>query len=149
VVTEDEPHPTIKLGANGTTVCQVNLTGRATTVPFTTLNLGSQRTTTDNITAAAICAASLLCRWRACPIWLWEQEVNSQEFLSQPAIVTVRPQVALLLRTSEERLTARVIYSGRLPVIPHIRYSSGFGSVSRKSTNCSILKNGGNSNSPL
>jgi hypothetical protein len=50
VVTEDEPHPAIELGVNGTTVCQVNLTGRATSVPFTRVNLGSQRTTTDNTT---------------------------------------------------------------------------------------------------
>jgi hypothetical protein len=62
VVTEDEPHPAIKLGANGTAVCQVNLTGRPTSVPFTTVKVGSQRTTTDNTTAAATCPARLLRR---------------------------------------------------------------------------------------
>jgi hypothetical protein len=56
VVTEDEPDPAIKLGANGTTICQVNLTGRAASVPFTGVNVGSWRTTTDNSTAAATCA---------------------------------------------------------------------------------------------
>ena len=62
VVTEDEPHPAIKLGINGTTVCQVNLTGRATSVPFTTAKVGQQRTTMDTTTAAVTCAASLLAR---------------------------------------------------------------------------------------
>jgi hypothetical protein len=60
VVAEDEPRPAIKLGANGTSVYQRNLTGRATSVPFTRVNVGYQRTTTDNTTAAATCAARLL-----------------------------------------------------------------------------------------
>jgi hypothetical protein len=29
------------VGANGNTVCQLNLTGRATSVPFTTVKVGS------------------------------------------------------------------------------------------------------------
>jgi hypothetical protein len=62
VVTEDGPHPAIELGANGTIVCQVNLTGRATSVPFTRVNVGSQRTTTDNTTAATTWADRLLRR---------------------------------------------------------------------------------------
>jgi hypothetical protein len=62
VVTQDEPHPAIELGASGTTVCQVNLTGRATSVPFTRVNVGSQRTTTDNTTAATTWAARVLRR---------------------------------------------------------------------------------------
>jgi hypothetical protein len=62
VVIEDEPHPAIELGDNGITVCQVNLTGRATSVPLTRVNVGSQRTTTDNTTAATPWAARLLRR---------------------------------------------------------------------------------------
>jgi hypothetical protein len=55
------PHPRSRLAQRRQRV-QVNLTGRATGVPFTTVKVGSQRTTTDNSTAAVTCAASLL-RW--------------------------------------------------------------------------------------
>jgi hypothetical protein len=41
LVAGDEPHPAVKLGANGTTACQVDLTGRATSVPFTGVIIGS------------------------------------------------------------------------------------------------------------
>jgi hypothetical protein len=45
VVTEDRRHPAVKLGANGATVCHVNLAGRATSVPF---HSGHYRSRADN-----------------------------------------------------------------------------------------------------
>jgi hypothetical protein len=56
VITVDAPHRMIKLGAKGTTVCQVNLPGRATSVPFTAVTTGRKRTATDNATVAVSCA---------------------------------------------------------------------------------------------
>jgi len=41
VVTGNRPYPDAKLGANGATVCPVNLADRATSVPFTTVKVGS------------------------------------------------------------------------------------------------------------
>ena len=46
----------------------VVVTGRATTVPFTTDASGPQRTPTDNPTAAITCAVHSLARWRSRPI---------------------------------------------------------------------------------
>jgi hypothetical protein len=40
VVTEHQPYLAVKVGANGTTVCWVILTGRATSVPFTAVMTG-------------------------------------------------------------------------------------------------------------
>ena len=48
---------------------------RATSVPFTTVTTGHERTATDNTTAASTCALHQLPRERSWPIWLWEQEV--------------------------------------------------------------------------
>jgi len=42
-------------GANGVTVCRVILAGRATSVPFTAVLNGPERTTTDNHEAASTC----------------------------------------------------------------------------------------------
>jgi hypothetical protein len=41
---------------NGVTACHVVLTGRATSVPFTVVLTGPERTTTDNAKAASTCA---------------------------------------------------------------------------------------------
>ena len=54
----------------------VVVTGRATTVPFTTDASGPQRTPTDNPTAAITCAVHSLARWRSRPIWLCKQGVD-------------------------------------------------------------------------
>jgi hypothetical protein len=43
VITVDAPHRMIKLGSKCTTVCQVNLPGRATGVPFTAVTTGRKR----------------------------------------------------------------------------------------------------------
>ena len=48
VVTEDGPHPPVKAGANGATPYLVDLASRATSVPFTTVTTGHERTATDN-----------------------------------------------------------------------------------------------------
>jgi hypothetical protein len=45
--------PCDQAGSNGASGYQLNLTGRATSVPFTTDKVGSPRTTTDNTTAAS------------------------------------------------------------------------------------------------
>jgi hypothetical protein len=45
-----------QVGADSATAFQVILTGRATSVPFTTATTGSKRTTTDNTEAASTCA---------------------------------------------------------------------------------------------
>jgi hypothetical protein len=42
-------------GANGAKVYQVVLTGRATSVPFTAVLAGPERTLTDKTTAATTC----------------------------------------------------------------------------------------------
>jgi hypothetical protein len=51
----------------------VVLTGRATTMPFTTDASGRKRTPTDNPTATRACAVRRLARWRPHPIWLCKQ----------------------------------------------------------------------------
>ena len=50
------PQPTVKLGNNGTTPFLVPLTGRATSVPFTTDLAGPERTSTDSTPAPSTCA---------------------------------------------------------------------------------------------
>jgi hypothetical protein len=50
--------PSSQGGPNGATGTRVILDGRATSVPFTTVTTGPERTTTDNTMAAATCAAS-------------------------------------------------------------------------------------------
>jgi hypothetical protein len=62
VVTEDRPHPSVKAGANDTTVRRVNLAGRATSLPFTPVMTGQQRTTTDNTKTAPACIVARLRR---------------------------------------------------------------------------------------
>jgi hypothetical protein len=62
VVTEDEPHPTVAVEPAPPSCIRVALTGRATSVPFTTVTTGSERTTTDNTPTAVSCAAPQLPR---------------------------------------------------------------------------------------
>jgi hypothetical protein len=65
-------------------------TGRATSVPFTAVPTGIQRTITDNTMARSTSAAPYLRRWSYRPIWLWEQGVNVPDVaieLSQAAQV--------------------------------------------------------------
>jgi hypothetical protein len=62
VLGEEEPHPAVSVRANGATVCEVVLAGRATSVPVTAVLLGPKRTTTDNARPASTCAASHLRR---------------------------------------------------------------------------------------
>ena len=50
--------------------------GRATSMPFTAVLTGPQRTTTDNTMAAMTCPSSHIPRYRPCLIWLWEQVVG-------------------------------------------------------------------------
>jgi hypothetical protein len=74
VVAKDGPYLRSS-GINGTTLCQVALTSRATSVPFTAVLTGPERTTTDNAEAASTWAVGYLRRSRSCPIRLWEQGV--------------------------------------------------------------------------
>ena len=55
---KDGPHPTVKLGANGTTRAR-SLTSRGTSVPFTAVPTGPQRTTTDSTLAPTTCAVPI------------------------------------------------------------------------------------------
>jgi hypothetical protein len=79
VVAEDGPHGTVRVGVNDTTPDQVALTGRATSVPFTAVMTGPERTTTDNVEAAFTSAVCCLRRSRVRPIWLCEQGVAPAE----------------------------------------------------------------------
>jgi hypothetical protein len=56
VVTEDGPHPTVKVEPTAQQHTGVILGGRATSLPFTAVVSGSQRTTRDNAEAASTCA---------------------------------------------------------------------------------------------
>jgi hypothetical protein len=58
------------------------LVGRATTVPFTAVLAGLQRTITETATASSTCDGRERRRWRTCPIWLWEQGVASSRLRS-------------------------------------------------------------------
>jgi hypothetical protein len=62
LVTEDGPHPTVKVEPTARPDTGVILGGRATSVPFTAVPTGPQRTTTDNAEAASTCTAPLLRR---------------------------------------------------------------------------------------
>jgi hypothetical protein len=53
------------------------LAGRATSLPFTTVLTGPQRTTTDNAMLVLTCSGSERRRWQDRPIWLCKQEVRS------------------------------------------------------------------------
>jgi hypothetical protein len=74
-VARAELHPSVELMPTPPGRMNVFLVGRATSVPFTAVPTGPERTTTDNATQAMTCAVRRLARWRPCPIWLWEQEV--------------------------------------------------------------------------
>jgi ClpA/ClpB-like protein len=50
---------------------RVVIAGRATSVPFTAVLSGIERTPTDNIIVAVACAVRHVPRWRSCSIWLW------------------------------------------------------------------------------
>jgi hypothetical protein len=52
VVAEDRPHPTVTVNRRRQ-VYQVILASRATSVPFTAVTTGPERTTTDNRKAAS------------------------------------------------------------------------------------------------
>jgi hypothetical protein len=56
----------------------VVLAGRATTVPFTAVLTGPERTITGNATAASTCAILCRRRWRSGPIWLCKQGVDGR-----------------------------------------------------------------------
>ena len=75
VVTGVGSHPSVELVPRLPGSTNVVLVRRATTVPFTAVPAGPQRTATDNATAASTCAIFHRRRWQSCPIWLWEQGV--------------------------------------------------------------------------
>ena len=79
-----EPRPEVGLVPSQPGPTNVVLADRATTVPFTAVLAGPQRTTTDNTTAAVICADHRSPRWRPRPIWLCKQGVTKQPSASQP-----------------------------------------------------------------
>src|SRR5215203_2650650 len=56
VVTSDGSHPMVKVDPAATGIPRLS-SGRATTVPFTAVLIGPERTTTDNATAPSTCAA--------------------------------------------------------------------------------------------
>jgi hypothetical protein len=62
VVTKNAPHLPVKVRSNGGRVMPVIRTRRATSVPFTAVSTGPERTTTDNTEAAATCAIRRLRR---------------------------------------------------------------------------------------
>jgi hypothetical protein len=62
-------------GTNGATDIEVTLGGRATSVPFTAVLIGTQRTTMDNAEASSTCTVLSSRRSQSCPIWLWERGV--------------------------------------------------------------------------
>jgi hypothetical protein len=71
-----EPHPAVELVPTLPGPTNVVLAGRATTVPFTAVLTGPERTITGNATAASTCAVPCRRRWRSGPIWLCKQEVT-------------------------------------------------------------------------
>jgi hypothetical protein len=96
VVTEDELHPTVRAKPAARPGTGVILYGRATSLPFTAVLNGPERTTTDNATPASNCTVRCLRRSRARPIWLWEQGVAG----SNPAVPTTSTN-ALLSRGAD------------------------------------------------
>jgi hypothetical protein len=56
VVTENGPHPPVEAEPTAPRRATVILAGRATSVPFTAVLAGVERTTTDNYEAASTCA---------------------------------------------------------------------------------------------
>jgi hypothetical protein len=78
-----QAHPTVTWSQRHQ-VCQVVLTGRATSLPFTAVMTGPQRTITDNVMAASTCTPHRLRRSRCRPIRLWEQGSPVQIRPSRP-----------------------------------------------------------------
>jgi hypothetical protein len=62
VDTEDGPHPMVKCWSNVPPCAPSRPRGRATSVPFTAVTTGPQRTPTDNHTVAATCTVHHLPR---------------------------------------------------------------------------------------
>jgi hypothetical protein len=80
--TEGGSRPVVKVNPTPPSCATVILGGRVTSVPFTAVPTGPERTTTDNAEAASTCAPDYLRRSRSCPIWLWEQGVASLAFMA-------------------------------------------------------------------
>ena len=78
MVTEDGPHPTVKVEPTAQHDTGIILGGRATSLPFTAVLSGSQRTTTDNARASSTCTVLSHRRSQSRPISLWEQGSGSQ-----------------------------------------------------------------------
>src|SRR4029450_2771444 len=76
--------PSGQRGSQGRQSVLGHLTGRATSVPFTTVLTGSERTTTDNATAHSTSALPRLPRCPQRSNRLWEQGVPG----SNPAVPT-------------------------------------------------------------
>ena len=74
-VTEDGSHPPVKAEPSALQMCEVILTDRATSVPFTAVLNGPERTTTDNHEAASTCTVPRPRRSQQRLNWLWEQGV--------------------------------------------------------------------------
>jgi hypothetical protein len=73
--TSDGSHPMVKVDRAATGIPRLS-SGRATTVPFTAVMIGPERTATDNAQAASTCAASYFSQVTIPAIWLWEQMVG-------------------------------------------------------------------------
>jgi hypothetical protein len=82
---------------------RVVLTGRATSVPFTAVLTGLQRTIMDNTTGASTCTGPRLSKGRSCPNWLWDQGVADPRSITEG----LRP-------TKINRLPGRVITTNGL-----------------------------------
>ena len=86
----DGPHPTVRVEPRHDGLLGVVLNGRATSVPFTEVLDGPQRTTTDNTAARSTSVGPHPRRWQQRPNRLWEQGVNVADVaieLSQAAQV--------------------------------------------------------------
>jgi hypothetical protein len=94
-VTEDGPHCLGEPEAVAARCEHVALGGRATSVPFTAVLTGPERTTTDNAKAVWTCTAHRLRRSCSRPNWLWEQGVAGSIWSSDqrrlPAVGWGRP----------------------------------------------------------
>jgi hypothetical protein len=77
--------PAVELVPTPAGPTNVVLVGRATTVPFTGVPTGLERTLMDNARQARTCVVSCLRRRRYRPIWLWEQVVSQRAQLLGPS----------------------------------------------------------------
>jgi hypothetical protein len=75
VATEDGPHPPAEAEPTAPRCARGILTGHVTSVPFTAVLNGPERTITDNHEAASTCAIPRPRRSQQRPNWLWEEEV--------------------------------------------------------------------------